>query len=319
MLTCGTACCVASAMVLSMSGAFASLAPVSEGSAADGLKHCADILLSSGQAPSSCREPLLAALFWNAIPDYDYNVTTDCHFWGGLSMRDRSVEGSRALGFNRLAEHRLSQAFEPPLRRNGSALYVGAHRGAEDGRLFHERFGLFLHLFEPSPSFFGSLRAALEGVPGFMLHNYGLGASTSTARLQLSGTGSRTLAGALGPIEGTEEVLIRAVAEAVPEALSTSGSTDGNVELLHVNCEGCEYDVVDSLRHIGLLARIKHVQLATHLLDPPAASSTFHDAVDLSLQVSISRYCAMHRALSQTHSRSWGLPWVWERWTRRGS
>ena len=25
----------------------------------------------------------------------------------------------------------------------------------------------------------------------------------------------------------------------------------------------------------------------------------------------------MHRTLSHTHDRAWGLPWVWERWTRR--
>lgn len=25
----------------------------------------------------------------------------------------------------------------------------------------------------------------------------------------------------------------------------------------------------------------------------------------------------MHRTLSQTHERAWGLPWVWERWTKR--
>lgn len=38
--------------------------------------------------------------------------------------------------------------FEPPLRPNGTALYIGAHRSGEDGLEFHRRFALQMHLFE---------------------------------------------------------------------------------------------------------------------------------------------------------------------------
>uniref|UniRef100_A0A7S1QZ55 Methyltransferase FkbM domain-containing protein n=1 Tax=Alexandrium catenella TaxID=2925 RepID=A0A7S1QZ55_ALECA len=165
---------------------------------------------------------------------------------------------------------------------------------------------MLMHLFEPSPTFFNSLSEAVGGMPGLRLHNFGLGARTRRAHLRLSGTASRTVDPADGHPDETERVLIRAVAEAVPEVLAGQGS----VELLHVNCEGCEYDVVDGLRSAGLLPGVAQVQLATHLLDYPEPTASFREAVELSLQASVVRYCEMHRALSETHTRVWGLPWV---------
>merc|ERR1712129_84077 len=92
---------------------------------------------------------------------------------------------------------------------------------------FHQHHGLRLHLFEPSRTFFRSLQESLGGYPGLTLHNYGLGAHTRWTRLHLSGTASRTLDEFAEPLangslsdtlDGDEErVLVRAVAEAVPE------------------------------------------------------------------------------------------------------
>lgn len=91
--------------------------------------------------------------------------------------------------------------------------------------------------------------------------------------------------------EDTEAVLIRSAAEALPEVLAQSHRD--SVELLHVNCEGCEYDVVQGLGDTGHLARISQVQLATHLVDYEGPSAGFHEAMSLSLQVSVKRCLAL--------------------------
>jgi len=282
------------------------------------LDECAKLLLetragSRHEELMNCRVPLLGSLHEDEIPGYSYNATEDCHFWASYAARDRHVEGSSILDFMRLAAYRYAP-FEPPLRPNGTALYIGAHRSGEDGLEFHRRFALQMHLFEPSPTYFQSLSTSLRGVPGFTLHNYGLGAKTQRTFLRLSGTASRIVETSQ---EDTEAVLIRSAAEALPEVLAQSHRD--SVELLHVNCEGCEYDVVQGLGDTGHLARISQVQLATHLVDYEGPSAGFHEAMSLSLQVSVKRYCEMHRTLSYTHERAWGLPWVWERWTRRTS
>ncbi|CAK9068721.1 unnamed protein product [Durusdinium trenchii] len=287
------------------------------GEAARRLEGCAQLLLETRDGGRheelmACRVPLLGSLHEDQIPGYSYNATEDCDFWASYAARDRHVEGSSILDFMRLAAYRYAP-FDPPLRPNGTALYIGAHRGGEDGLEFHRRgVALQMHLFEPSPTFFRSLVRSLHGVPGFTLHNYGLGAKTRRAFLRVRGTASRVVEGSE---EDTEAVLIRSTAEAIPEVLAQSRQS--SVELLHVNCEGCEYDVVQGLGDTGQLARISQVQLATHLMDYEGPSADFHEAVSLSLQVSVKRYCAMHRTLSQTHERAWGLPWVWERWTKR--
>eukprot|EP00931_Biecheleriopsis_adriatica_P054937 TRINITY_DN32385_c0_g1_i1.p1 TRINITY_DN32385_c0_g1~~TRINITY_DN32385_c0_g1_i1.p1 ORF type:complete len:363 (+),score=74.82 TRINITY_DN32385_c0_g1_i1:26-1090(+) len=299
------------------------------GAAEAQLEPCARLLLESGgrgrqEELMSCRVPLLGSLHEDRIPGYRYNATEDCHFWASYAARDRHVEGSRVLDFNRIASYRLHEPFVPPLRQNGTALYVGAHRLGEDGLEFRRRYQLQMHLFEPSPTFFRSLSEALAGEPGFTLHNYGLGARTRQMKLRLSGTASRTVDGAeevlgdhadsLAETDGTEPVLIRAAAEAVPEVLAAASSAPSSrsvgIELLHVNCEGCEYDVVEGLRKAGQLEGVAQVQVATHLLEHNAPAANWEE-------VSVKRYCEMHRILSQTHDRAWGLPWVWERWTRR--
>lgn len=267
----------------------------------------------------ACRVVLLEALHRDRIPGYSYNPREDCLFWARYAARDRHIEGSRKTDFNKIAAYRLSEPFEPPLRRNGTGLYVGAHRGAEDGVHFHRHLGLRLHVFEPSRSFFRSLREAIGDVEGFTLHNYGLGAETQRMHLDVGGieTASRVVdpsSSSDAVPNGTEEVLIRAAPEAVAEVLGREG---GEVELLHVNCEGCEYDVLEALRASRQLAGVEQVQIATHLLPHTLPGADWQEAVQLSLQVSSIRYCEMHRALSETHERAFGLPWVWERWTRR--
>merc|ERR1712226_1299117 len=104
-----------------------------------------------------CRETLLTALLWDEIPDYKYNATDDCLFWTHFAARDKSIEGSRHLDFNKVAALRLDEPFVPPLQTGGLALYIGAHRTGEDGVHFHKHHALRMHLFEPSPSFFHDL------------------------------------------------------------------------------------------------------------------------------------------------------------------
>lgn len=263
-----------------------------------------------------CRLPLLAALHWDRIPGYRYNATEDCHFWANYGRRDRKVEFSRELDFNRHSAYRLSDPFVPPLTPNGTALYIGAHREGEDGLILRERYGLRLHVFEPSRSFFRELTAVVGNASGVTLHNYGLGARTRLAQLQLSGTGSTTMpeGRASRPDTEAEDILIRSTEEVVRDLF---GDEPPETDLFHINCEGCEYEVVDGLRDTSYLKHISQVQIATHLLESPA--HTLEATFERSLELSVSRYCQMHRALAETHFRVWGLPWVWERWTRRVS
>lgn len=286
------------------------------------LEACARGLFESGGRGGDvrrCRVALLRALVRDEIPGYHYDAASDCHFWAQFAMRDRMVEFARDLAFARLMNLRLSEPFAPPLRRNGTVLYVGAHRDGSDGVYINRAYGLQVHLFEPSPTFFGQLREAVGNNSAFTLHNYGLGLETRDARLRIDGMGSTTLEKHdSGPQDAAagEDIAVRSAAHVVREL-----AKQGPLELLHVNCEGCEYDVVKGLYEAKRLANFPQIQLATHLLQVPAgiweATAGTEEYMRAQMEISARRYCEAHLFLAETHERVWGLPWVWERWTRR--
>ncbi|XP_033760064.1 uncharacterized protein LOC117342161 [Pecten maximus] len=77
-----------------------------------------------------------------------------------------------------------------------------------------------------------------------------------------------------------------------------------DVDLVTINCEGCEYDVLESLLATSLINHFKHIQFATHtklqyLVDP------------------VKRYCKIQELLQRTHRLSYSYRFNWETWTRR--
>ena len=80
-----------------------------------------------------------------------------------------------------------------------------------------------------------------------------------------------------------------------------SNPIDGQLTVLHVNCEGCEYDVLERLVDTSLIKYIRYVQFGSHR--PVSIQSTIAE-----------RYCSLQEKLNKTHRMEYGLPWGWERW-----
>ncbi|XP_060063894.1 uncharacterized protein LOC132544329 [Ylistrum balloti] len=77
-----------------------------------------------------------------------------------------------------------------------------------------------------------------------------------------------------------------------------------DVDLLTLNCEGCEYDVLESLLATSLINNFKHIQFATH--------------VKLQYLVNpVKRYCDIQELLQRTHRLSYSYKFNWETWTRK--
>ncbi len=77
---------------------------------------------------------------------------------------------------------------------------------------------------------------------------------------------------------------------------------DGELTLLHMNCEGCEYEVLERLIDTDLIKHVRYLQFETHR--PKSIQSTIAE-----------RYCSVQEKLNNTHNREFGIPWAWERWT----
>lgn len=283
------------------------------------LKWCATTVGFHGL--QGCDVTLLGALYRDEIPGYSYNASSaeECLYWVHAGLRHKDNAEAPELSHIMLARPRLLEPFSPPLRQHGAAIYVGAHRLGRDGVYLQRRHALRMHIFEPSPAFYHGLREALANrSEHFRVYNAGLGAKTGRAQLLPREEATLVIEGDLPPemANHTVEVLMRDAAEVVHEISHGDGAREG-LELLHMNCEGCEYDVIDALDGTMQLGDIAHIQLASHLLEHVdfLQKPTIRRLGD-AIHASAVRYCRMHRQLSKTHKRVWGLPWVWERWSR---
>ena len=120
------------------------------------------------------------------------------------------------------------------------------------------------------------------------LHNYGLGETNRTILLSpadIRGQGTFGMkdseAGGKIPLD---------IIEAATALKSLTGGGGKTAGLLHANCEGCEYELLESLIQAGLHWRIKTIQFGSHYF-PQVPQLT-------------QRYCAIREQSSTAEQRS---------------
>ena len=97
-----------------------------------------------------------------------------------------------------------------------------------------------------------------------------------------------------------EELQIRKASE---ELEYVSKFFNGIVDLLHANCEGCEWEMLEDIISSGQHTNIRTIQFGSHY---------FRQVEDI-----VARFCRIRAALSRTHVMVYGQAWGWERWDRR--
>ena len=75
-----------------------------------------------------------------------------------------------------------------------------------------------------------------------------------------------------------------------------------NISLLHMNCEGCEWELLESIIENDEHLNISVIQFGSHY---------FPEVKDIA-----ARYCKVREQLSKTHRMVYGQSWAWERWDR---
>lgn len=87
---------------------------------------------------------------------------------------------------------------------------------------------------------------------------------------------------------------------AIPDDVMLHHSKDAMLDLLHVNCEGCEWEMMELLLSGGFAAKIKVIQWGSHWFD---------GVKDVE-----ARYCKITEGLAKTHRAEFQQPFGWERW-----
>ena len=74
------------------------------------------------------------------------------------------------------------------------------------------------------------------------------------------------------------------------------------LDLLHVNCEGCEFQILNGIfGKTSIISNIKTIQFETHLI--PNYQKNI-----------LEMYCGLIQSLSNSHHIIFQAPFIWERW-----
>ncbi len=182
-------------------------------------------------------------------------------------------------------------------------LDVGGHTHAVDTQVFRKSFPeCRVHVFEPVPPFYTSLRKQFEGQDMVVVHPFGLGYPERKIFLpkNLVHGQATFVVDKVGVGEDAYELKIMTI-----KSILDSIKAD-DVDLLNVNCEACEWELMPRIGEERLWNRFRIVQFSFH--NYGATKETL-----------VRKYCRIRESLSKSHEivGGNGTAFQWERWERR--
>lgn len=194
----------------------------------------------------------------------------------------------------------------PLLEQEGCSVWeVGAHETGADTKNLLKRYPKCqYHAFEPVPKFYAKLKKAWQNKrPKVQTHNFGLGKEARSLNVSESALKGQStyLGGNSSSSEAGKRVHIRI--KTFDQALNVTGGYYPT--LLHMNCEGCEWDLLPELVETGFLAHVPLLQVGTHNYGKDLGARVFE-------------LCQIRQMISTTHQISNNsIAFSWERWERR--
>lgn len=173
---------------------------------------------------------------------------------------------------------------------------IGGNRGHDTNRIV-KLYDPIIITLEPVEEFANHLKELFKDNKKIIVLNFGLGKITEEVFVDMKGnygvgtsmflknSGSTSLI-----VANTTEFLLRI------------GAQRFDFDLLLINCEGCEFEVLEAALSSGLISKFKNIQFQTH--DLPG------------IRDQDSRYCQIETLLDRTHAPTYRYQYVWEHWRR---
>ena len=183
---------------------------------------------------------------------------------------------------------------------NCSIWEVGANIHAADSRRFMDLFpGCYFHAYEPVPTFATQLEAYWRKHPGshqLNIHHYGLGAKTYSFTMREEDVmGESTFIDEA--TSGSVRIQIKNFAQAVQEAR-------GVPSLISLNCEGCEWVLINEGLDAGFFQQVPIIQIGWHNYGQEIGKR-------------VVQLCELRARLSLSHDLVSGVAFGWERWKKK--
>jgi FkbM family methyltransferase len=174
----------------------------------------------------------------------------------------------------------------------GIVVDVGGNTGYDSERFLKMYKPSKMYIIEPIPKFVEDLKKKFGTEKAVQIYQFGIGIEDCTAKMTLDGWSSKISKKGI-------EVPIKSI-----KTVGKMLELDKEISLLNINCEGCEWDLLEGCIEMGWIQNIKVIQIGTHNRDGRAET--------------IPRFCRIREYLSKSHQMDIeSKPWAWERWIRK--
>ena len=118
-----------------------------------------------------------------------------------------------------------------------------------------------LHIYEPVPQFYASLERVWSGHLKtnswtVEVHQYGLGDATKTIYLSEADLKGQGTFGMKETARDDEKNIKLDIVDAATAFNNVTGDSE-DLDFFHVNCEGCEYEMLENIINFNLHKKIK--------------------------------------------------------------
>lgn len=220
--------------------------------------------------------------------------------------RNKKMRAMRDNSFKTL-DRSITYAYFKELKKKQevSIIEIGGYLGVLLPKLVATTGAKQYVALEPVPSFFQQLSKKIGDLSlqsRVTAYNFGLAKTKKELQISLRKDATSLLKDDKREGVQTESIKIFNVIDFFVQI----GLGCNSLNLLTINCEGCEFDVIEMLTSTSLIDNIDFVQFQPHLI-------VFDDE-----QKYICMYCRLRELLARTHDIAYEYPHVWETWKRKG-
>ncbi|XP_046550960.1 uncharacterized protein LOC124260717 isoform X1 [Haliotis rubra] len=183
------------------------------------------------------------------------------------------------------------------LTTNSRVLEVGGYTGVDADKLI-KRYNPYYLALEPVPRYYKILEKRFKDNPKYKLFKFGLGRENKTLFLNIdSDATSLFRAKQASSKTKTEEAHIHEITGFFKHI----GMSANPIDLITINCEGCEFELLELITASEIVKYLKNIQFQFHL-DLPGITNQE------------ARYCGIMTLLSRTHRPTFQYSYIWQSW-----
>lgn len=190
------------------------------------------------------------------------------------------------------------------MRPAPNIIEIGGYLGVMMPKLMEATGAKQYVALEPVPSFYQNFTKKIKKLQlnsTVKAYNFGLAVTQRELQIVLHSDATSLFKDERGEDRKTETIKIYRVIDFFVQI----GLGCNSLNLLTINCEGCEFDVIEILTSTSLIDNIEYIQFQPH-------RSVFSND-----RVYICRYCRLRQLLARTHEIGYEFPNVWETWKRK--